>query len=128
MTTTTITARPARRPAPVRPALLAAAAVLLLGAGLTACKGGASLCTTDTSCDVVVRTDGGDATHSVEVFGGDRTVKLTISHITDKAAEVKIGDETRTITEGAETAVGTAKITLRKADAHDHYAELHVSR
>ncbi|MFE2726356.1 hypothetical protein [Kitasatospora sp. NPDC059327] len=128
MTTATVTARPARRFAPARPALLGAAAVLLLGAGLTACEGGASLCTTDTGCDVVVRTDGGDATHSVEVFSGDRTVKLTIGHITDSAAEVKIGDETKTIGEGVETAVGAAKITLREADAHDHYAELHVSR
>lgn len=125
MTTATTTARPARRSAPV---LLAAAAALLLGAGLTACEGGASLCTTDNSCDVVVRTDGGDSTRTVEVFGGDRTVTLIVGHITDTAAEVKLGEETRTITEGAETAIGTAKITLRNANAHDHYAELHVSR
>ncbi|MGV9263731.1 hypothetical protein ACWDRR_03575 [Kitasatospora sp. NPDC003701] len=128
MTTATISARPARRPGPVRSALLAAGAVLVLGAGLTACKGGASLCTTDNSCDVVVRTDGGDSTHTVEIFGGDRTVKLIVSHITDTAAEVKLGDETRTVAEGVETAVGTTKITLRNANAHDNYAELHVSR
>ncbi|MER6395048.1 hypothetical protein ABT263_03165 [Kitasatospora sp. NPDC001603] len=128
MTTATTTARPARRPVPVRPTLFAAAAVLLLGAGLTACEGGAALCTSDNSCDVVVRTEGGDSTRTVEVFGGDRTVELTISHITDTAAEVKPGDDTRTVAEGAETAIGTAKITLRNANAHDHHAELHVSR
>ncbi|MFI8080603.1 hypothetical protein ACIF6L_07440 [Kitasatospora sp. NPDC086009] len=128
MTTATTTARPARRPVPGRPTLFAAAAVLLLGAGPTACEGGAALCTSDNSCDVVVRTAGGDSTHTVEVFGGDRTVELIVSHITDSAAEVRLGDDTRTVAEGAETAIGTAKITLRDANAHDHDAELHVSR
>lgn len=55
----TTTSRPARRrTAPLRPAALAAGAVLLLGGGLVACEGGASLCLNDNTCDVVVRTDG----------------------------------------------------------------------
>ncbi|MET9403077.1 hypothetical protein [Kitasatospora sp. NPDC002965] len=119
----------ARRLGPVaRSAALAAGAVLLLGAGLTACKGGASLCLSDDSCDVVVRTDNADSTHTVEVFGGDRTVRLTVGRITDTTAEVRLGEETRTLTEDTETAVGTAKITLRHADARGHTAELHVVR
>ncbi|WP_406197974.1 hypothetical protein OH807_13295 [Kitasatospora sp. NBC_01560] len=125
----TTTSRPARRrTAPLRPAALAAGAVLLLGGGLVACEGGASLCLNDNTCDVVVRTDGGDSARTVEVFDGDRKLKLTVGHITDRAAEVTIGGETKTLAEDAETAVGAAKITLRNADAHDHYAELHVSR
>ncbi|MFF2039138.1 hypothetical protein ACFVVX_01820 [Kitasatospora sp. NPDC058170] len=136
--TTTTAPRPARDPAgpPVRTArartartaLLAAGAVLLLTTGLAACKAGATLCTEDDSCDVVVRTDGADASNTVEVFGSDRTVKLTVSHITDTSAEVKLGGETRTLTEKTEATIGQTKITLRKAVAGDHYAELHVSR
>ncbi|WP_327676477.1 hypothetical protein [Kitasatospora sp. NBC_00458] len=125
--------RPARRPArhrsaAVRSAALAAGAVLLLGAGLTACKGGASLCLSDDSCDVVVRTDDAGSTHTVEVFGGDRAVRLTVGRITDTTAEVKLGEDTKTLTEDTETAVGGAKVTLRHASAREHSAELHVVR
>ncbi|MFI9326217.1 hypothetical protein ACIGZJ_01585 [Kitasatospora sp. NPDC052868] len=102
--------------------------MLLLTTGLTACKASAALCSDDDSCDVVVRTDGADAANTVEVFGGDRSVKLTVSHITDTSAEVKVGEETRTLTEKTEAAIGQARITLRRAVAGDHYAELHVSR
>ncbi|MFJ6140649.1 hypothetical protein [Kitasatospora sp. NPDC092286] len=122
--TTATTPRPAR----IRSAALAVGAVLLIGTGLTACKASASLCTNDNSCDVVVRTEGGDSTHTVEVFGGDKTVKLTVSHITDTSVEVKLGDESKTVTEDTETAIGKAKVVLRNANAGDHYAELHVSR
>ncbi|MFB8237248.1 hypothetical protein ACFC58_11930 [Kitasatospora purpeofusca] len=116
-----------RRPA-VRSAALAAGAVLLLGAGLTACKGGVSLCLDDNSCDVAVHTEKADSTHTVEVFGGDRTVTLTVGRITDTTAEVKVGDDTKTLTEDIETTVGSARITLRHANAHEHTAELHVVR
>ncbi|WP_405004340.1 hypothetical protein OHV13_08250 [Kitasatospora purpeofusca] len=116
-----------RRPA-VRSAALAAGAVLLLGAGLAACKGGVSLCLNDNSCDVAVHTEKADSTHTVEVFGGDKTVTLTVGRITDTTAEVKLGEETKTLTEDIETAVGSAKITLRHANAHEHTAELHVVR
>ncbi|MFD4907783.1 hypothetical protein [Kitasatospora purpeofusca] len=116
-----------RRPA-VRSAALAAGAVLLLGTGLAACKGGVSLCLDDNSCDVAVHTEKADSTHTVEVFGGDKTVTLTVGRITDTTAEVKLGEETKTLTEDIETAVGSAKITLRHADAREHTAELHVVR
>ncbi|SDT77675.1 hypothetical protein SAMN05216371_5506 [Streptomyces sp. TLI_053] len=116
-----------RRPV-VRSAALAVGAALLLGSGLTACKGGVSLCLHDDSCDVAVRTDKADGTHTVEVFGGDKAVTLTVGRITDTTAEVKLGEETRTLTEDVETTVGSARITLRHADAHDHTAELHVVR
>ncbi|CAN3980318.1 hypothetical protein [Kitasatospora purpeofusca] len=116
-----------RRPA-VRSAALAAGAVLLLGTGLAACKGGVSLCLDDNSCDVAVHTEKADSTHTVEVFGGDRTVTLTVGRITDTTAEVKLGEETKTLTEDVETAVGSAKITLRHANAREHTAELHVVR
>ncbi|MFF3003883.1 hypothetical protein ACFVTF_13855 [Kitasatospora sp. NPDC057940] len=115
-------------PAAHRRALLAAGAVLTLGAGLTACDGGAALCLDDDSCDVVVRTDDAEAAKSLQIFGGDRTVKMTVSHITDSTAEVAVGDERKTVGKGAETAVGAAKVTLRKADKGDRYAELHVTR
>ncbi|MFB7669788.1 hypothetical protein ACFC26_00075 [Kitasatospora purpeofusca] len=116
-----------RRPA-VRSAALAAGAVLLLGAGLTACKGGVSLCLNDNSCDVAVHTEKADGTHTVEVFGGDKTLSLTVGRITDTTAEVKLGEDTKTLTEDVETSVGSAKITLRHADAQEHTAELHVVR
>ncbi|MCX4752383.1 hypothetical protein [Kitasatospora purpeofusca] len=116
-----------RRPA-VRSAALAAGAVLLLGTGLAACKGGVSLCLDDNSCDVAVHTEKADSTHTVEVFGGDRTVTLTVGRITDTTAEVKLGEETKTLTEDIETGVGSAKITLRHANAREHTAELHVVR
>ncbi|WP_406113886.1 hypothetical protein [Kitasatospora purpeofusca] len=116
-----------RRPA-VRSAALAAGAVLLLGAGLAACKGGVSLCLNDNSCDVAVHTEKADSTHTVEVFGGDKAVTLTVGRITDTTAEVKLGEDTKTLTEDIETTVGSAKITLRHADAHEHTAELHVVR
>ncbi|MFF2348859.1 hypothetical protein ACFVVL_03645 [Kitasatospora sp. NPDC058115] len=120
---------PGRRRGPaVRSAALAAGAVLLLGAGLTACKGGVSLCLDDNSCDVAVRTENADSTYSAEVFGGDKTLKLTVGRITDTTAEVKLGDETRTLTEGAATVIGSATVTLRHANAHDHTAELRVVR
>ncbi|MEV8325010.1 hypothetical protein [Kitasatospora sp. NPDC056731] len=121
---------PARRrfgPAVHRRALLAAGAVLTLGAGLTACDGGVALCLDDDSCDVVVRTDGADAFKTLQVFGGDRTVKMTVGHITDSTVEVAVGDERKTVGKDAETAVGAAKVTLRKADKGDRYAELHVT-
>ncbi|MDY0810006.1 hypothetical protein [Kitasatospora purpeofusca] len=116
-----------RRPA-VRSAALTAGAVLLLGAGLTACKGGVSLCLDDNSCDVAVHTEKADGTHTVEVFGGDKALTLTVGRITDTTAEVKLGEDTRTLTEDVETTVGSAKITLRHASAHEHTAELHVVR
>ncbi|WP_030391563.1 hypothetical protein [Kitasatospora purpeofusca] len=116
-----------RRPA-VRSAALAVGAVLLLGAGLTACKGGVSLCLNDNSCDVAVHTEKADSTHTVEVFGGDKTLSLTVGRITDTTAEVKLGEDTKTLTEDVETSVGSAKITLRHADAQEHTAELHVVR
>ncbi len=135
------TARPAARPArgpgrrrasaarsATRSTAFVAGAVLLLGAGLAACKGGASLCVDDNRCDVVVRTENADSTHTVEVFGGDRTLRLTVGRITDTTAEVRLGEDTRTLTEDAETTVGVAKITLHHADAHAHTAELHVVR
>ncbi|MFF7589606.1 hypothetical protein ACFZCK_19185 [Kitasatospora purpeofusca] len=115
------------RPA-VRSAVLAAGAVLLLGTGLTACKGGVSLCLNDNSCDVAVHTEKADSTHTVEVFGGDKTLTLTVGRITDTTAEVKLGEDTKTLTEDIETSVGSAKITLRHADAQGHTAELHVVR
>ncbi|MEV6973301.1 hypothetical protein [Kitasatospora sp. NPDC093806] len=121
--------RPARRRVPaVRSAALATAAVLLLGAGLTACEGGAALCLSDDSCDVVVHTDDADSTRTVEVFGGDRKVELTVGRITDTTAEVKLGTETKTLTEDTETVIGPAKVTLRRADAEEHAAQLHVAR
>ncbi|MER7706244.1 hypothetical protein ABTX81_25535 [Kitasatospora sp. NPDC097605] len=121
--------RPGRRRVPaVRSAALAAGAVLLLGAGLTACKGGVSLCLDDNSCDVAVRTENADSTHTVEVFGGDKTLKLTVGRITDITAEVRLGEETKTLTEEAETTIGSARITLHHANAREHTAELHVVR
>ncbi|MFJ8430208.1 hypothetical protein ACIQ9P_02775 [Kitasatospora sp. NPDC094019] len=121
--------RPARRRGPVaRSAALAAGAVLLLGAGLAACKGGVSLCLDDNSCDVAVHTDKADGTHTVEVFGGDKALSLTVGRITDTTAEVKLGDDTRTVTEEVETTFGSAKVTLHHANAHEHTAELHVVR
>ncbi|MFJ3214976.1 hypothetical protein ACIPLC_03520 [Kitasatospora sp. NPDC086801] len=122
---------PARRrfrPAVRRPALLAAGAVLALGAGLTACEGGVALCLDDDSCDVVVRTDDADASKTLQVFGGDRTVKMTVGHITDSTVEVAVGDDRQTVGKDAETAVGQAKVTLRKANKDDRYAELRVTR
>ncbi|WP_380284851.1 hypothetical protein [Kitasatospora purpeofusca] len=121
--------RPGRRRAPaVRSAALAVGAALLLGAGLTACKGGVSLCLDDNSCTVAVRTETADSTHAVEVFGGDKTLKLTVGRITDTTAEVKLGDETKTLTEDTATVIGAATITLHHANAREHTAELHVVR
>ncbi|MFE6745868.1 hypothetical protein ACFVGM_08460 [Kitasatospora purpeofusca] len=120
-------ARRHRRPA-VRSAALAAGAVLLFGAALGACKGGVSFCPDDNSCDVAVRTEKADSTHTVEVFGGDRALSLTVGRITDTTAEVELGGDTKTLTEDIETGVGSAKITLRRANGQEHTAELHVVR
>ncbi|MBO1414843.1 hypothetical protein [Streptomyces sp. FH025] len=133
MTTAGSTATPHRtrnRPLPAvrRPALLAAAAVLALGAGLTACEGGVALCLDDNSCTLSVRTDGADAVKSVKVFGGDHPLDMTIGHITDTTAEVTVGDDRKTVDKGTEAAVGRVKVTLRKADKGDHFAELRVTR
>ncbi|MFE7192477.1 hypothetical protein [Kitasatospora sp. NPDC057541] len=123
------TRRPGRRRVPaVRSAALAVGAVVLLGAGLTACKGGVALCLDDNSCDVAVRTENADSTYSAEVFGGAKTLKLTVGRITDTTAEVKLGDETKTLTEGTDTVFGSATVSLRHANAREHTAELHVVR
>ncbi|MFD7452290.1 hypothetical protein [Kitasatospora sp. NPDC059827] len=115
-------------PAVRRPALLAAAAVLTLGAGLTACEGGVALCLDDNSCTLSVRTDGADASKTVKVFGGDHPLDMTVGRITDKNAEVTIGGDKKTVDKDSESTVGGVKVTLRKADKGDHYAELHVNR
>ncbi|MFH9348417.1 hypothetical protein [Kitasatospora sp. NPDC017646] len=115
-------------PAVRRPALLAAAAVLALGAGLTACEGGVALCLDDNSCTLSVKTDGADASKTVKVFGGDHPLDMTVGHITDGNADVTIGGEKKTVDKGSETTVGGVKVTLRKADKGDHYTELHVNR
>ncbi|MFB7471207.1 hypothetical protein [Kitasatospora sp. NPDC056184] len=121
--------RPGRSRVPaVRSAALAAGAVLLLGAGLAACKGGVALCLDDNSCDVAVRTENADSTYSAEVFGGDKTLKLTVGRITDTTAEVRLGDETKTLTEGTATVMGSATVTLRHANAREHTAEVRVVR
>ncbi|MFJ7248689.1 hypothetical protein ACIQWA_29245 [Kitasatospora sp. NPDC098652] len=111
-----------------RPALLAAAAVLTLGAGLTACEGGAALCLDDNSCTLSVRTDGADASKTVKVFGGDHPLDMTVGRITDKNADVTVGGDRKTVDKDSESTVGGVKVTLRKADKGDHYAELHVNR
>ncbi|MFJ6616356.1 hypothetical protein ACIQOW_02085 [Kitasatospora sp. NPDC091335] len=110
------------------PALLAAGAVLVLGAGLTACEGGVALCLDDRTCTVGIKTDGADAAKTVKIFGGDNPMKLTMSHITDNSAEVTIGEDRKTVTKDSQTSVGNVKVTLRKADKGDHYAEVHVER
>lgn len=115
---------PARR----RPALLAAGAVLALGAGLTACGGSGSLCLDDDSCDVVVRTDDADASKTVQVFGGSHTMKMAVGHITDSTVEVAVGDDRKTVGKDVETTIGQAKVTLHKANKGDRSAELHVTR
>ncbi|MFE6870292.1 hypothetical protein ACFVFS_27530 [Kitasatospora sp. NPDC057692] len=122
------TSPPSRRRPAARSAALAAGAVLLLGAGLTACKGGVALCLDDNSCEVAVRTENADSTYSAEVFGGDRTLRLTVGRITDTTAEVRLGDETKTLTEGTETVMGPATVTLRHANAREHTAEVRVVR
>ncbi|MFE3875538.1 hypothetical protein ACFXPX_14195 [Kitasatospora sp. NPDC059146] len=115
-------------PAVRRPALLVSAAVLTLGAGLTACEGGVALCLDDNSCTLSVRTDGADASKTVKVFGGDHPLDMTVGRITDKNAEVTIGGDKKTVDKDSESTVGGVKVTLRKADKGDHYAELHVNR
>ncbi|MBV2153713.1 hypothetical protein [Kitasatospora sp. SUK 42] len=133
MTTAGTTATPRRtrnRPLPAvrRPALLAAAAVLALGAGLTACEGDVTVCLDDNSCTLSVRTDGPDAAKSVKVFGGDHQLDMTVGHITDTTAEVTIGTDRKTVDKDIEAAVGGIKVTLRKADKGTHFAELRVTR
>ncbi|MER5353067.1 hypothetical protein ABT093_22375 [Kitasatospora sp. NPDC002551] len=121
--------RPGRRRVPaVRTAALAAGAVLLLGAGLTACKGGVSVCLDDISCTVTVRTDSSEAANTIEVFGSGKTLWLTVGRITDTTAEVRLGDETRTLTEDKATVIGAVTVTLRHANAREHSAELQVVR
>ncbi|MFI2611046.1 hypothetical protein [Kitasatospora sp. NPDC018619] len=110
------------------PALLAAGAVLVLGAGLTACEGGVALCLDDYKCTVGIKTDGADGTKTVKVFGGDNPMTMTVGGITDDSAEVTIGDSRRTAAKGTETSVGGVRVTLRKANRGDHYAEVHVER
>ncbi|MFI8456402.1 hypothetical protein [Kitasatospora sp. NPDC085464] len=109
-------------------AILAAGAVLTLGAGLTACEGGVALCLDDHKCTVGIKTDGADASKTVKVFGGDNPMKMTVGHITDNSAEVTIGDNKKTVDKDAETDVGTVRVTIRKADKGDHFAEVHVER
>ncbi|MFB6890814.1 hypothetical protein ACFCX4_16035 [Kitasatospora sp. NPDC056327] len=120
--------RRARRVRSFRPAALVAGAVLVLGAGLTACEGGAALCLDDDSCEVVVHTDSAESTRSVEVFSGGRKLNLTVGRITDSTVEIKLGNETKTFTEDVETTIGPARITLRSAHAKDRAAEFHVVR
>ncbi|MFF4378883.1 hypothetical protein [Kitasatospora sp. NPDC001547] len=110
------------------PALLAAGAVLVLGAGLTACEGGVALCLDDHKCTVGIKTDKADGTKTVKVFGGDDPMSMTVGRITDDSAEVTIGDDRKTATKDSETTVGSARVTLRKTNKGDHYAEVHVER
>ncbi|MEV0187331.1 hypothetical protein AB0I39_02185 [Kitasatospora purpeofusca] len=51
-----------------------------------------------------------------------------MGRITDTTAAVELGGDTKTLTEDIETGVGSAKITLRRANAQEHTAELHVVR
>ncbi|MFG2916490.1 hypothetical protein ACGF0D_26825 [Kitasatospora sp. NPDC048298] len=110
------------------PAFLAAGAVLVLGAGLTACEGGVALCLDDHKCTVGIKTDKADGTKTVKVFGGDNPMEMTVGHITDNSAEVTIGDRKKTAAMDSETSVNSVRITLRKVNKADHYAELHVER
>ncbi|MEU1287525.1 hypothetical protein [Kitasatospora sp. NPDC005856] len=132
MTTARSTPRPYRTRPGTRlrrgPALLAAGAVLVLGAGLTACEGGVALCLDDHKCTVGITTDEAGGTKTVKVFGGDKPMELTVGHIGDSSAEVTIGDARKTATKDAETSVGGVRIILRKTSKADHYAELHVER
>ncbi|MFJ9695043.1 hypothetical protein [Kitasatospora sp. NPDC101183] len=124
------TARADRRrpPALVRSALLVTAAVLALGAGTTACEGGVALCLDDNSCTLSIRTGSDDGSKTVKVFGGEHPLEMTVGHVTDGTAEVKIGDDRKTVDKGKEGTVGGVKVILRKSDKEDHFAELHVSR
>ncbi|MEV7771764.1 hypothetical protein [Kitasatospora sp. NPDC086791] len=108
--------------------ILAAGAVLTLGAGLTACEGGVAQCLDGHQCTVGIRTDGADASTTVRVFGGDSPLTMTVGHITDRYAEVTIGDTGKTVDKESETAVGNVKVTVRKADEDEHFAEIHVER
>ncbi|MGW3072205.1 hypothetical protein [Kitasatospora sp. NPDC001132] len=110
------------------PVFLAAGAVLVLGAGLTACEGGVALCLDDHKCTVGIKTDKAEGTKTVKVFGGDNPMEMTVGHVTDDSAEVTIGDRKKTAAMDSETSVNSVRITLRKANKADHYAELHVER
>ncbi|MEV7183442.1 hypothetical protein [Kitasatospora sp. NPDC093102] len=110
------------------PALLAAGAVLMLGAGLTACEGTVALCLDDHKCTVTVTTDGDDDSKTVKVFGGDKAMNMTVGHITDNSAEVTIGDSKKTLTKNSETSVGGVRVTLRETEKKRHYVEAHVER
>ncbi|MFF2543339.1 hypothetical protein ACFVUY_12320 [Kitasatospora sp. NPDC058063] len=110
------------------PAFLAAGAVLVLGAGLTACEGGVALCLDDHKCTVDIKTDKADGTKTVKVFGGDNPMRMTVGHIGDNSAEVTVGDDRKTATKDSETSVGGVRITLRKTNKDDHYAEVHIER
>lgn len=110
------------------PAALAAGAVLVLGVGLTACEAGVTLCPDDHRCTVGIKTGSTDGAKTVKVFGGDRPLEMTVGHITDDSAEVAVGDQRKTAGTDSETSVGGVRVTLRKADRDDHYAELHVER
>ncbi|MFF7988523.1 hypothetical protein ACFZDG_01875 [Kitasatospora xanthocidica] len=109
-------------------AIVAAGAVLTLGAGLAACEGGVALCLDDHKCTVGIKTDGVDASKTVKVFGGDNPMKMTVGHISDSGAEVTIGDNKKTVSKDSETAVGNVRVTIRKSDRSDHFAEVHVER